>query len=374
VVVPGAATSGGARGGSGSASTLTVADADAIAHDDPSVASVAYLNRQQGQVQYASRNWLTSIQGVSENYAQITNWSLDGGRWLTKEDTDAGALNALIGHTVATQLFGPDANPVGAQILVKSTPMRVVGLLTSRGQSGFGQDQDDLIMIPFTTAEQKVLGVASPNQVSAATPNSPYTAPANPYGIQPRLTGFVNSIYVQASDSSAVNRAITEATATLAKRHRIEPGSDNDFSVRNLSEIQNAAESSSRVFALLLAAVASISLVVGGIGIMNILLVSVTERTREIGLRMAIGARRLHVLLQFLAEAVLLSASGGALGVAAGVAASLIISAVADWPTQLPALAIVGGFLFSAAVGVFFGFYPARQAARLDPIEALRYE
>jgi macrolide transport system ATP-binding/permease protein len=374
VVVPGAATSGGARGGSGSASTLTVADAEAIARDSSAVAAVAYLNRQQGQVQYANKNWLTSIQGVSDNYPQITNWSLDAGRWLTKEDTDSGALNALIGHTVATQLFGPDANPIGAQILVKSTPMRVVGLLTSRGQSGFGQDQDDLIMIPFTTAEQKVLGVASPSQISAATPNSPYPPPVNPYGIQPRLIGFVNSIYVQASDSSAVERAIAAATATLAQRHHIEPGSDNDFSVRNLSEIQNAAESSSRVFALLLAAVASISLVVGGIGIMNILLVSVTERTREIGLRMAIGARRLHVLLQFLAEAVLLSASGGALGVAAGIAASLIISAVADWPTQLPALAIVGGFLFSAAVGVFFGFYPARQAARLDPIEALRFE
>jgi ABC-type antimicrobial peptide transport system permease subunit len=199
------------------------------------------------------------------------------------------------------------------------------------------------------------------------------TAP-NPFGIEPRLTGFVNSVYVQASSPATVDAAIAQVTKTLTTRHNAKPGEPDDFSVRNLSQIQNAAEGSSRVMALLLAAVASISLLVGGIGIMNILLVSVTERTREIGLRMAIGARRLDVLLQFLAEAVFLSVTGGVVGIVVGVVASRIISAVAGWPIEVSLMAVVGGFLFSAAVGIFFGYYPARKASRLDPIEALRYE
>ena len=228
-------------------------------------------------------------------------------------------------------------------------------------------------MIPFATAEHKVLGVAAPSQQQPPL-NWVYPAPPNPYNLQPRLIGYVNQIYVQAMSPDQVQAAISQVTEILVRRHHIKPGDVNDFSVRNLSQIAETAESSSRIMALLLAAVASISLIVGGIGIMNILLVSVTERTREIGLRMAIGARRLHVLLQFLAEAVFLSASGGLAGIMLGAASSVVISLIAGWPAPISLPAIAGGFLFSVAVGVFFGYYPARKAARLDPIEALRYE
>jgi ABC-type antimicrobial peptide transport system permease subunit len=252
--------------------------------------------------------------------------------------------------------------------------MRVVGLLGSKGQTSFGQDQDDVVMVPFTTAERKVLGVSAPSQANASAASSPYPPPPNPFGVQPRLTGLVQSIYIQAASAARVDEALRQVTRILAERHHIRPGETNDFSVRNLSQIATAAEGSSRVMALLLATVASISLLVGGIGIMNILLVSVTERTREIGLRMAIGARRVDVLLQFLAEAVFLSVTGGIVGIVIGVISSRIISAVAGWPTQVSTPAILGGFAFSAAVGVFFGYYPARKASRLDPIEALRYE
>jgi ABC-type antimicrobial peptide transport system permease subunit len=251
--------------------------------------------------------------------------------------------------------------------------MRVVGLLDSMGQTGYGRDQDDVIFIPFTTAEAKVLGVAAPSQSLAAS-DTLYPPPPNPLGIQPRLSGYVNRIFVQAIGPGEVQTVIDQVKRTLAQRHSIQPGQPEDFSVRNLSQIAEAAQGSSQIMAVLLAAVASISLLVGGIGIMNILLVSVTERTREIGLRMAIGARRIHILLQFLVEAILLSVTGGTAGIVVGVAASMAITVFADWPTRLSPIAIVGGFLFSAAVGIFFGFYPARKAAHLDPIEALRYE
>jgi ABC-type antimicrobial peptide transport system permease subunit len=228
-------------------------------------------------------------------------------------------------------------------------------------------------MIPFTTAERKVLGVAAPSQQQAQL-NWIYPNPPNPYNLQPHLIGFVNQIFVQAANATDVKPAISQVTEILKRRHHIKPGAEDDFSVRNLSQIAETAESSSRIMALLLAAVASISLVVGGIGIMNILLVSVTERTREIGLRMAIGARRLHVLLQFLAEAVFLSVTGGVAGIIMGVTFSAAISFFAGWSTPISATAIAGGFMFSAAVGIFFGYYPARKASHLDPIEALRYE
>ncbi len=372
VVVPGAVTSMGARGGSGSASTLTVTDAQAIRREDPAVGQVAYLIRQSGQTEFANQNWTTTIQGVTPNYPPITNWQIATGRAISRDDESGAALVALLGQTVVTNLFAPSDNPIGAVILVKGVPLRVIGTLAAKGQSTYGQDQDDLVMVPFTTAETKVLGVAAPTQV--ATTSAIFLPQPNPYNIQPRLTGFVNQIYVQARDATQVQAAIGQATATLVRRHHIRPGDVNDFAVRNLSQIASAAQGSSQVMALLLAAVASISLLVGGIGIMNILLVSVTERTREIGLRMAIGARRLHVLLQFLTEAVFLSLVGGVAGIIFGVAVSETISLVAGWPTPISLTAILGGFAFSAAVGIFFGYYPARKASRLDPIEALRYE
>jgi macrolide transport system ATP-binding/permease protein len=373
VVVPGATTMGGIRGGLGSASTLTVTDAAALRREASAVGSVSYLIRQMGQVQYSNQNWTTNIQGVSPNYPPITNWQIAAGRGISQEDNSNAALVAVLGQTVSLQLFGSNENPIGAFVQVKSVPMRVIGILASKGQTPYGTDQDDLVMIPFATAERKVLGVAAPSQQQAPL-NWIYLPPPNPYNLQQRLVGYVNQIYVQATTQSQVQTAIGQVTDILVRRHRIRPGDINDFSVRNLSQIAETAESSGRIMALLLAAVASISLVVGGIGIMNILLVSVTERTREIGLRMAIGARRLHVLMQFLAEAVILSVTGGVAGIIVGVVFSEIISIVAGWPTPIAPAAIVGGFLFSAAVGIFFGYYPARKAAQLDPIEALRYE
>jgi macrolide transport system ATP-binding/permease protein len=373
VVVPGATSLGGARAGFGSASTLTVGDVRAIQREATAVGSVSFLIRQAGQIQSRSHNWTTVIQGVSANYPPATNWRVADGRGITIDDERTTALVALIGQSAFRQLFPDEQSPVGATIQVRSVPIRIIGLLAPKGQTAYGQDQDDVIMVPFTTAERKILGVAAPSQNQTPL-NWPYPPNPNPYNLQPRLTGFVNQIFVQAPDLRDVPEAISQVTRILTRRHNVRPGQPRDFAVRNLSQIAETAAGSSRTMSILLAAVASISLLVGGIGIMNILLVSVTERTREIGLRMAIGARRIHVLLQFLAEAVFLSVSGGIAGILVGVIFSLSLPVLTGWPAPLSASAILGGFLFSAAVGVFFGYYPARKASRLNPIEALRYE
>jgi len=338
-------------------------------------------------VQYGSQNWTTNVQGATPSYLRVTNWQIAAGRSFDQADEGHAAMVALLGQTVYQQLFSLFENPIGARILVKGESMRVVGLLAPKGQSTYGQDQDDVVIVPFTTAEQKVLGVAAPNQgqsiatttVSNATLTVTTTAaafppPPNPYNLPARITGYVNQIYVQAASEEQVPAALQQVSDTLIRRHHLQAGGTMDFAIRNLSQVAQTAESSSRIMALLLAVVASISLLVGGIGIMNILLVSVTERTREIGLRMAIGARRLHVLLQFLTEAIFLSVAGGIAGIVGGVGVSMLISVVAHWPTLLSAAAIIGGFVFSAAVGIFFGYYPARKASHLNPIEALRYE
>jgi macrolide transport system ATP-binding/permease protein len=373
VVLPGAATTGGVRSGFGSASTLRVADAQAIRKEASAVANVSYLIRGAAQAQYGDKNWNTTVQGVSLSYLEIQHWPLVAGRTISRDDEQSGARVCLLGHTVFQNLFGPHENPIGATLIVKNVPLQVIGLLSTLGQSGFGRDQDDVILIPFSTAETKVLGVAAPSQVNPSA-NPIYATQPNPFGIQPKLTGFVNLIFVQARSTELVDTAVSQVTQILNARHGIQPGQLPDFDVRNISQITQAREGSSRIMALLLAAVASISLLVGGIGIMNILLVSVTERTREIGIRMAIGARRVHVLLQFLVEAVLLSGIGGVAGIVVGIAISGLVTWLADWPTLLSPAAIGGGFFFSAAVGVFFGYYPARRAALLNPIEALRYE
>jgi len=386
VVLPGATSAAGVRAGYGSASTLTTGDAIAL-RDDPAVANVGYMIRQMSQTEYGSQNWTTSIQGVTPEYLGIANWHVVAGRALNESDERHAGMVALIGQTVYQELFAAYENPIGARIQVKGQSMLVVGLLAAKGQTAFGQDQDDTVIIPFSTAEEKVLGVAAPLEaqsiatttisnatMSVTTSAAAFPPPPNPYGIPPRITGYVNTIFVQAASQSLVPAALQQVTDTLMHRHHIAAGDTADFAVRNLSQIAQTAQGSSRIMAMLLAVVASISLLVGGIGIMNILLVSVTERTREIGLRMAIGARRLHVLLQFLAEAIFLSVAGGIAGILAGVASSALISLIAHWPTQLSAGAIGGGFLFSAVVGIFFGYYPARKAARLNPIEALRYE
>jgi len=372
VILPGATTTSGVRAGFGSASTLRVSDAEAIRREAPAVANVGYVIRAAAQAQYREKNWNTTVQGVSPSFLEIQSWPVAAGRRIEAPDQAAAARVCLIGQTVVRNLFGLHEDPIGATLFVKAVPLQVIGVLSALGQSGGGRDQDDVILIPFSTAETKVLGVAAPTQ--PGTQSSIYATVPSPFGIQPKLTGFVNMIFVQARSMQLVDPALAQATQILLRRHRIQAGQMPDFDVRNISQITAAREGSSRVLALLLAAVASISLVVGGIGIMNTLLVSVTERTREIGIRMAIGARRVHVLLQFLVEAVLLSGIGGVAGIAVGIALSELVSRVAGWPTLLSPAAVAGGFFFSAAVGVFFGFYPARRASSLDPIEALRYE
>jgi macrolide transport system ATP-binding/permease protein len=376
VVLPGTTRTNGVRGGAGSASTLRVSDVGAILEEDSAVADVSYVNRQGTQVVNGHNNWATSVQGVSPSYLSIRNWPVISGRNFTLEDDEQGNTVCLLGQTVVTNVFGEFSDPLGATVLVKNVPMTVVGVLAVKGHSATGQDQDDVVLIPFTTSEQRVLGVASPTSAQTLSGNIFATIgpPPNAFGVTPKLQGFVHTIYVQARSSAMVKTALQQVTKTLETVHRLKPTQTDDFAVRDLTEIAEVAERSTKTMEVLLAAIASISLVVGGIGIMNILLVSVTERTREIGIRMATGARRLHVLMQFLIEAMLLSSIGGAAGILAGVLASEVISSVANWPILLRPDVVLLAFVFSAAVGVFFGYYPARQASQLNPIDALRYE
>ena len=375
IVMPGSTTSGGVRAGSGSNSKLTVQDALAIKDNDPAVMIVAYDTRQTAQVVNAEHNWSTVVQGTTPDYLAVREWPLAEGRSFTEEETRGAATVCVLGQTVVNNLFGEGQDALGAVIRIKHVQFRVIGVLTVKGQNNSGQDQDDVVLIPFETAERRVMGAASTEGVSVAEQLlNPYPAKVNALGTSAKILGKVNRIYAKTSDADLVDLAIVQLSKTLRDRHHLQPGSDDDFTVRNLADIARTSEDASRVMTMLLAAVASISLLVGGIGIMNIMLVSVTERTREIGIRMAIGARRLYILLQFLVEAVFLSLMGGLAGALLGVIASKVISAVASWPTLVSPMAVGGGFLFSVAVGVFFGYYPARKASSLNPIEALRYE
>ncbi len=347
LVLPGSITSGGMRSGSGSTQTLTYDDAKAIKAECPSVAEVAPTVRGSGQVVYGNQNWSTALNGVTPEMLTVRDWPVVSGRNITQSDVDGATKNCLIGQTVADNLFGA-ADPVGKIIRVKKIPFTVIGLLGRKGQSPQGQDQDDVVYVPLRTAQRKLLGSQFPNVVGA--------------------------MMVQAKSAEVLKKAEEEVTALLNQRHRVGPSRDADYTVRNLSEILAVAEQSSKVMSMLLGAVASISLVVGGIGIMNIMLVSVTERTREIGIRIAIGAKRRDILLQFLTEAVLLTTCGGIIGMLLGVIGARVVAELVGWPTLISVNTIVVAFAFSAGVGVFFGFYPARKAASLNPIEALRYE
>jgi macrolide transport system ATP-binding/permease protein len=395
VVLPGATTSNGVRAGFGSTSTLTVADAQAIAKEVSGAFAVSYMDRQVGQVVYGNRNWSTTITGTTPEYLEIRDWPLASGRAFTTEEAQSATPVCLLGQTVVNNIF-PDSNPIGTIIRVKNFPLKVVGVLSMKGQSTYGQDQDDVVLTPFRTAQSKVLGTSQVlTTVTTTTGNGSTNPVLNPYsGVPttnavytsdtslidpftnntPVIAGVVNNIYVKASDAKVVDQVQNDVEQVLHRRHRIQAKQDDDFSVRSLNEIAEASENASQVMTLLLAAVASISLIVGGIGIMNIMLVSVTERTREIGIRMAIGARRRHILLQFLVESLLLSVLGGVAGIVLGFIASQALSAIARWPTMVSPGSVIGGFAFAAAVGIFFGWYPARKASLLDPIEALRYE
>ncbi|MBF8297837.1 MAG: conserved rane protein of unknown function [candidate division NC10 bacterium] len=349
IVLSGSVTSGGIRLGHGSALTLTEDDARAIALECPAVALVAPSMRGISQVVFGNTNWSTVIQGTVPEWLQIRDFEVQSGRAFTWRDVDGVAKVALVGQTVVRNLFG-GTDPVGQIIRIKRVPFTVLGVLSSKGQSGLGQDQDDIVVIPLSTAKRKVLGISQAN------------------------ASAVGVIVVQARGSTAMKEAEEQIVALLRQRHHLQPSQENDFDVRNITEAFAAQEQSARVMSMLLGAIASVSLVVGGIGIMNIMLVSVTERTREIGLRLAVGAKTRDILTQFLVEAVTLSIVGGLIGIALGIGTSLMISWLAKWSTLISGSAVLMAFAFSALVGVFFGYYPARKAAFLDPIEALRYE
>jgi len=347
LILPGSTTSGGVHAGMGSQPTLTIDDVKAIRAECPSVLRVAPELRGTAQLVAGNMNWSTELTGTTPDFLQIRDWQLASGREMTSVDVDTGQKVCILGQTVATNLFG-DEDPTGKQVRIKGVPFLVVGLLKVKGRSAQGSDQDDVVFMPFSTAQRKILG--------------------NPF------PGTVGPTLVQAVSQAQISQAEAEITALLDQRHRVSATKERDYTVRNLSELLAVSQQSAKTMSVLLGAVASISLLVGGIGIMNIMLVSVTERTREIGIRMAIGAKERDILLQFLAEAVLLTVLGGAIGIVLGVAGAFLISRFLGWATLISSQSIVLAVVFSSAIGIFFGFYPARKAAALNPIDALRYE
>jgi|WetSurMetagenome_2_1015567.scaffolds.fasta_scaffold10723_2 putative ABC transport system permease protein len=343
-IFPGSQSSGGVRFGAGTQVTLTEEDATAIKADCPAVEWVSPVVRAGAQVVAGNQNWATSIQGYSPDFPNIRSWPIESGVFFTDQDVKGATKVCVLGKTIVDNLF-PGMDPIGQFIRVNKLPFRVIGVLSAKGQNAFGQDQDDIVVAPYTTVLRKL-----------------------------SRQNHINYIMASAVSKDKIDQATQQISDLLRQRHRIMTGQEDDFTVRSQLEIATAASSTSTVMSILLGAIASVSLLVGGIGIMNIMLVSVTERTREIGIRMAVGARGQDIMIQFLAESIVLSVIGGIAGIVVGVLSAKLISAILHWPvlTSIPAVAVA--FFFSGFVGVFFGFYPARKASLLDPIEALRYE
>ncbi len=349
IITAGARTANGARITTGTTPDLTEDDAAAIAREVAEVEAVAPTYRGSAQVVFGNANWATQVFGITPDYFTVRNWSLESGRMFEATELTGAGKVALIGQTVARELFG-DADPMDQTIRIKNVPVTIIGVLASKGQNLTGNDQDDVIMVPLSTARSRIVGV------------------------EPGKQRQVGMIQIKVFDGESMTETEDKIRALLRQRLRTPEGQPEPITIRNLTEMLQAQEESSRIMSLLLAAVASVSLLVGGIGIMNIMLVSVTERTREIGLRMAVGARGRDILTQFLVEAITLSLAGGLIGILLGIVASWTIAHFAGWQTLLSTSAIVLAVSFSAAIGIFFGFYPARKAARLLPIQALRYE
>jgi putative ABC transport system permease protein len=344
IVFPGSQQQGGLRMGAGTMTTLTEDDAAAILRECPAVAFVSPGTRSGGQIIAGNLNWSAGIEGTGADYLEIRQWPIEYGDFYSEQDIKTAAKICVLGKTVADNLF-PESSPVGQTIRIRNVPFRVVGVLSKKGQNAMGQDQDDIVLAPYTTVLQRL---------------SRYP--------------YLRQILVSATSSSNIEVAQKQITDLLRMRHKIPPGELDDFTIRNQADLAATATATTEILTILLASIASVSLLVGGIGIMNIMLVSVTERTREIGIRMSVGARGMDILTQFLIEALVLSLLGGIIGILLGVAGSTAISSFAKWPTIITAFSVILSFGFSIAIGIFFGFYPARKAALLNPIDALRYE
>jgi ABC-type antimicrobial peptide transport system permease subunit len=398
LIMPAAVSTGGVSSGSGTGVTLTPSDAEAILRECPDIRQAAVIVRTSAQVIYANRNWVpSSIYGTQPAYLDVRDWqNMESGECFTERDVRSGNRVCVIGQTVKRELFqGKD--PVGQEIRIKNITFRVVGVLRAKGANLMGMDQDDLILAPWTTIKYRVSNQRSASSSSTSSSSSSSTAdsvnslsslyPTSSVSLYPSRSALqqannpmpvrfenVDQIISAARSSQTIKSAISQITTALRERHRIKPADDNDFQIRDMTELTNTLTSTSKLMTRLLLFVAMVSLIVGGVGIMNIMLVSVTERTREIGLRMAVGARGRDILVQFLMEAIILCLLGGLLGIALGRGVSVLVSTLAHWPTAISVSAIVLSVVVACAVGIVFGFYPAWRASRLDPIEALRYE